>query len=100
MLDLTQSFVLEFEPPDPQRFPALSLGHEVATAGGTSGAVLNAANEAAVESFLAGELKFNEIVPACRKILENHQFDPHPSLDELLKQDRWAREEFTKWTCV
>ncbi len=52
-----------------ERFPALELGREVARAGGTSGAVLNAANEAAVAGFLAGELPFTEIVPACRAVL-------------------------------
>ena len=53
-LDLTQSLQLDFEPPDEDRFPALRLGREVAAAGGTAGAVLNAANEAAVASFLGG----------------------------------------------
>ena len=48
--------------------------------GGTAGAVLNGANEAAVAAFLAGRLGFHEIVPACRSILENHNFDPNPTL--------------------
>ena len=65
---------LDFEPPDDERFPALRLGREVAAAGGTAGAVLNAANEAAVASFLAGEMPFTEIVPACRAVLESHTF--------------------------
>jgi 1-deoxy-D-xylulose-5-phosphate reductoisomerase len=76
------------------------LGFEVAAAGGTAGAVLNAANEAAVAGFIAGELKFTEIVPACRAVLEQHHYDPRPTLDELLKLDRWAREEVTRWTCA
>ena len=69
---------LEFEPADRERFPALELGHECARAGGTSGAVLNAANEAAVEAFLDGELHFTEIVPACRSVLDAHHFEPEP----------------------
>ena len=53
-------FSLEFEPPDLERFDALQLGMESARAGGTTGAVLNAANEAAVAGFLAGRLGFEE----------------------------------------
>ena len=73
-LDLTRSLDLRFEPPDLDRFDALRLGLEVARAGGTAGAVINAANEAAVAGFLAGDLGFAEIVPACRSILEHHDF--------------------------
>jgi 1-deoxy-D-xylulose-5-phosphate reductoisomerase len=99
-LDLTRNLQLDFQPPDEDRFPALRLGREVAAAGGTAGAVMNAANEAAVASFLAGELSFMEIVPACRSVLESHSFDPSPSLNELLKLDRWARQEITRWICA
>ena len=69
-------------------FPALELGREAARAGGTTGAVLNAANEAAVAGFLRGELHFTEIVPACRGVLEHHDFDPSPTLDELIRARR------------
>ncbi|HZN35063.1 MAG TPA: 1-deoxy-D-xylulose-5-phosphate reductoisomerase [Pirellulaceae bacterium] len=96
-LDWTEALRLEFEPPDEDRFPALKLGREVAAAGGTAGAVLNAANEAAVASFLAGEMPFMEIVPACRAVLESHHFDAEPSLDELLVLDGWARQEMQRW---
>lgn len=99
-LDLTRSMQLDFEPPDEDRFPALPLGREVARAGGTTGAVLNAANEAAVASFLAGELPFMEIVPACRAVLDSHTFDPAPTLEQLLTLDAWAREEVTRWICA
>ena len=88
---------LDFEPPDLERFGALRLGLEAARAGGTAGAVLSAANEAAVASFLAGELGFCEIVPACQSVLKEHDFDPNPSLEQLLALDRWAREEVTRW---
>lgn len=99
-LDLTESLRLDFEPPDEDRFPALRLGREVAAAGGTAGAVMNAANEAAVASFLAGELPFVEIVPACRAVLESHTFEAEPSLGELLKLDAWARQEMQRWICA
>ena len=62
--------------------------------------MLNGANEAAVAAFLAGELGFQEIVPACRSILEHHNFDPDPSLEELLRLDRWARQEVSRWVCT
>lgn len=98
-LDLTKPVQLDFSPPDEDRFPALRLGREVAAAGGTAGAVLNAANEAAVARFLGGELKFMEIVPACRDVLESHHFDPDPALEDLLRLDAWAREEMMRWKC-
>ena len=91
---------LEFHPPDPERFAALGLGLEVARSGGTAGAVLNAANEAAVAAFLDGGLGFNEIVPACRNVLENHNFDPNPTLQQLLRLDNWARQEISRWVCT
>ncbi len=97
-LDWSRSFSLDFFPPDQERFPAIALGHEVARRGGTAGAVLNAANEAAVERFLAGELRFTDIVPACRAVLTYHDFDPSPSLDALWKLDAWARREITRWS--
>ena len=99
-MDFTQAVKLEFMPPDLERFPALQLGFEVAASGGTAGVVVNAANEAAVAGFLAGDLKFTEIVPACRSVLEQHTFDPRPSLDQLLQLDLWARQEVTRWTCA
>jgi 1-deoxy-D-xylulose-5-phosphate reductoisomerase len=99
-LDWQRAMQLEFEPPDAERFPALELGREVARVGGTAGAVVNAANEAAVAGFLAGELSFMEIVPTCRRVLEQHHFDPQPSLDELLRLDAWARQEVSRCLCI
>ena len=99
-LGFDRSMRLDFEPPDVERFPALALGLEVAKAGGTAGAVLNAANEAAVARFRKGELHFTDIVPSCRAVLEHHHFDPSPSLDELTKLDAWARQEVLRWACL
>lgn len=99
-MDWSRNWQLEFEPPDFERFPALELGLEAARNGGTTGAVLNAANESAVAGFLAGELKFMEIVPLCRSVLENHHFDPQPTLDRLIELDRWARQEASRWVCT
>lgn len=98
-LDFGTAMKLDFEPPDPVRFPALELGLEVARAGGTAGAVLNAANEAAVAEFRAGSLQFTDIVPRCRAVLEQHDFDSSPSLERLFELDRWARQEVVRWAC-
>ena len=64
------------------------------------GAVVNAANERAVAGFLAGELPFVDIVPACRRVLEQHDFEPAPSLDQLVALDAWARQEVVRWACA
>jgi 1-deoxy-D-xylulose-5-phosphate reductoisomerase len=89
---------LHFEQPDRETFRALDLGFEVAARGGTGGAVLNAANEAAVGRFLAGTLGFLDIARCCRAVLDAHDFDPAPSLERLLALDRWARLEVSRWT--
>lgn len=96
--DWTRSCRLEFEPADPERYPALGLGLECARRGGTTGAVVNAANEAAVAGFLAGKVAFHQIVPLCRRVLEHHHFDPSPTLDHLFELDAWARQEVTRCT--
>jgi 1-deoxy-D-xylulose-5-phosphate reductoisomerase len=97
-LDWTALRAWHFELPDPETFPSLQLGYEVARRGGTCGAVLNAANEVAVERFLNGELPFLEIARVCREVLEAHSYSPSPRLDELLTVDRWARQEANRWT--
>jgi 1-deoxy-D-xylulose-5-phosphate reductoisomerase len=86
-----------FEQPDHETFPSLQLGYEVARAGGTCGAILNAANEAAVQRFLAGDLDFLDIPRACRAVLDSHNFSPTPTLAELSACDRWARQEVARW---
>jgi 1-deoxy-D-xylulose-5-phosphate reductoisomerase len=86
-----------FEQPDLETFPALQLGYEVARRGGTCGAVLNAANEAAVGRFLAGDLRFLDIPRACRDVLTSHHYSARPSLAELHAADRWARQEVCRW---
>jgi len=96
-MDWHRAMDLHFEPPDLERFDALRLGLEAAAAGGTAGAVLSGANEAAVAQFLAGRLAFHQIVPVCRSVLEQHHFDPNPSLEQALEADRWARQEVLRW---
>lgn len=96
-MDWSKAQNLTFETPDYDAFPALKLGFEVAERGGTSGAILNAANEVAVERFLNGQLRFTEIAAACNDILQNHEFDARPTLSGLLQRDRWARQEMSRW---
>jgi 1-deoxy-D-xylulose-5-phosphate reductoisomerase len=88
---------LELIPPNDVQRAALQLGVEVIRRGGSAGAVLNAANEAAVAAFLAGNLGFQEIVTACQEVLEQHQIIASPTLEQLLSADRWAREEIEAW---
>ncbi len=83
---------LTFEQPDPARFPALALAREALRRAGTAPAVLNAANEVAVERFLAGALRFSEITDTVAAVLAQHQPRPAPSLDAVLEADAWARE--------
>lgn len=89
---------LRFEPPDRTTFRALDLGFEVAARGGTTGAVLNAANEVAVGRFLAGALPFLGIAACCRAVLDAHDYDPAPPLERLLALDRWARAEAARYS--
>ena len=84
---------LTFAAPDRERFPGLDLGFEAARRGGTAGAALNAADEAAVARFLAGEIPFPAIATACAAALAHHPFVSEPVLDDLVRVDAWAREE-------
>jgi 1-deoxy-D-xylulose-5-phosphate reductoisomerase len=96
-LDLTNPLALHFQPVDREAFPALDLADEVLKVGGTAGAALNAANEAAVGRFLDGSLAFLDIPRACRDALTHHPFDASPSLDTLWAVDAWARQEIARW---
>lgn len=92
-LRLEQVGRLRFEKPDPQTFRALPLAYEVAKAGGTAAAVFNAANEAAVEAFLAGRIRFLQIMDMVEHCLDRHEVRRTTSLEELLEADAWARRE-------
>ena len=90
-LDISSLRRMNFEPPDMARFPALGLGYEVARTGGTSGAVLNAANEAAVEAFRNGGIRYADIVKVTEKVLADHDVVADPALDDLMQADADAR---------
>jgi 1-deoxy-D-xylulose-5-phosphate reductoisomerase len=99
-IDWSQACHLDWKPVDPERYPALELGFEVARRGGSCGAVLNAANEVAVELFLNGKIRLTEIAPLCRAILANHDYSPSPTLEELMRLDQWSRNEVSRWIKV
>lgn len=95
-LDWSRVRCLHFEPPDFERFPALRLGYEAAEQGGSSGAVLNAANEAAVEGFRDGRIAFGRIAALAGEVLQRHRPLPQPTLEDLLACDAWARDEVAR----
>ena len=92
-LRLEEIGTLTFEKPNLETFRALSLGYEVARTGGTAPVVFNAANEAAVEEFLAGRIKFVNIVEIIENCLNRHNVNTTVSLEEVLDADAWARRE-------
>ncbi len=94
-LDLAKIRSLDFLPVDTDRFPAVELAYAAVRAGGSMPAVLNAANEIAVERFLQGELPFTSIVELVTRVLDRHSgnITPITSVDEALRWDAWARNE-------
>ncbi len=90
-LDLAAIGNLSFEAPDPGRFPTLRIARESLDAGGGAPTVLNAANEVAVEAFLAGQLGFLDIARVVENTLEAMPARPPSSITEVLELDREAR---------
>jgi 1-deoxy-D-xylulose-5-phosphate reductoisomerase len=87
---------LVFEPPDHDRFTSLKLAYDVIDAGGTSGAVFNGANEAAVEAFLGRRIRFGRIAELVADALSALDAKPVDSLDTVLEADRAARRYVTQ----
>ncbi len=92
-LDLAGLKQLCFEKPNRKRFPCLSLGYEASRMGGSMPAVLNAANEVAVEAFLQNRIGFTSIAKIIEKTMQRHRLIKQPALAAILEADRWAREE-------
>jgi 1-deoxy-D-xylulose-5-phosphate reductoisomerase len=84
---------LTFEEPDVERFPALELARRAGEIGGTLPAVLNAANEAAVEAFVNRKLSFPQVTETVRRTMDAHRVVAHPTLGQILEADAWARRE-------
>jgi 1-deoxy-D-xylulose-5-phosphate reductoisomerase len=86
---------LTFEEADHERFPALTLARQAGEVGGTLPAVLNAANEMAVEAFCQNKLRFDQISELVASVMTDHQCVTHPSLAQILAADDWARRRAT-----
>ncbi len=84
---------LTFEEPDTRRFPALGLARRAGEIGGTYPAVLNAANEVAVEAFVNRRITFPQISELVGRTMDRHVWVSHPTLDQILEADAWARRE-------
>jgi 1-deoxy-D-xylulose-5-phosphate reductoisomerase len=92
-LDLAAAGQLTFLQPDLAKFPCLGLAYEALARGGTCPAVLNAANEVTVASFLSGQIRFSEIAAVNRQVLDAYVTQPATTLDGVLEADRWARRQ-------
>jgi len=91
-LDLCRLSQLNFAVPDSQCFPCLGLAYDAIRRGGTSPAVLNAANELAVEAFLQEKISFLDISRIISKVVAKHTNTAASSLELILDADRWARQ--------
>lgn len=96
-LDLFSIAQLNFEQPDAQNFPCLSLAKQAFTQGGTMPAVLNAANEIAVAAFLAEQIRFTDIPRLIGEVMSRHAVQAVTTLEQVLAADAWAREQGTLW---
>ena len=91
-LDFTQISKLDFEAPRIKDFPALELARRAGNVGGTLPAVMNAANEVAVDGFLNDKISFPGIWDHVSKVMDTHEIVNNPSVDELIQSDKWARD--------
>ncbi len=91
-LDLSRNGALNFSQPDLERFPCLKLAYQALQTGETLPAVLNAANEIAVNAFLEGSLKFTEIPLCVQRVMGEHEVKTVHTVEDILKADHWARE--------
>jgi len=89
--DFPKIGTLTFETPDTERFPAIELARRAGEVGGTLPAVLNAANEIAVEAFVNRQINFPQITEAVRRTMEAHEVVAQPTLEQILEADAWAR---------
>ncbi len=95
-LDLKNMTPLEFYPPDTDKFPSLKLAAEALGVGGTMPAVLNGANEIAVQAFLDGEIRFTDIPRVIARVMKLHLLNRSPGWEEILAADREARAQAVK----
>ena len=89
-LDIGVPWSLDFEPLEPKRFPCFDLAVSAGKTGGTMPAVLSAADEVAVQAFLAGSIRYTDIYRLVERVLGEHVSQPSPDLDAIVEADRWA----------
>ncbi len=89
--DFPKIGTLTFEAPDTERFPAIELARQAGEVGGTLPAVLNAANEIAVEAFVSRKISFSQITETVRRTMDAHEVVASPTLEQILAADAWAR---------
>jgi 1-deoxy-D-xylulose-5-phosphate reductoisomerase len=92
-LDFSNGLSLNFEKPEKNKFPCLDFAYEAGRRGGTMGAVLNAANEEAVNEFLNNQIRYSEIAVKIRKTMDRHKKIASPTLNQIINADQWARKE-------
>ena len=90
-LDFAQMRALTFEKPDTERFPGLALAYKALAAGGTMGAILNGANEVAVDAFLHDRIRFGQIAQLVEETMQAVPVCSHPTLEQVFESDRLAR---------
>ena len=95
-LDLCRTGQLTFSEPDFERFPCLQLAYQAFAAGGTVPAVMNAANEVAVEAFLQKRLDFPGIPRVIEEVISRHDRENLEAVGKVLQADLWARQETRK----
>jgi len=95
-LDLAEASDLSFGGPDFEKFPSLRLAYEAGEAGGSYPAVLNGANERAVELFVEGAIRFTDIPALVERALADHRPVPTDSVADVMAVDRWAREQVSR----
>jgi 1-deoxy-D-xylulose-5-phosphate reductoisomerase len=96
-LDWTAASRLEFMPPDMEKFPCVGLGYRAIKAGGTAPAVLNAADEVAVQAFLEGRIRFVDIPRTIEATLTAHQSSAPITYENVMAADAWARQFAGEW---
>jgi 1-deoxy-D-xylulose-5-phosphate reductoisomerase len=92
-LDFSSLGSLHFEKPDFKKFPALALAIRSASRLGSLPAVMNAANEVAVEGFLKSKIKFIDIAHITERVMDKHRNLIKPGLGEIMEADLWARQQ-------
>ena len=90
-LDLRAARTLHFEPVDVDKFPCISLAYTAAEVGGTLPVVLSSADEVVVDAFLENRIRFTDIPAILRGVMDKHAVIPHPTLDDILAVDAWAK---------